>query len=63
MEGEALSLSLIHLERCIRDRIKNLRNAIETAPLMPSGAVVVIDTTVKLESWTQDCLLYTSRGV
>lgn len=37
-----------------RARIKNLRNAIETAPLMPSEAVVVIDTTVKLESWTQE---------
>jgi len=37
-----------------RARIMNLRNAIETAPLMPSEAVVVIDTTVKLESWTQE---------
>ncbi|HBP4949343.1 MULTISPECIES: hypothetical protein [unclassified Pseudomonas] len=37
-----------------RARIKNLRNAIETAPIMPTDAVVVIDTTVKLESWTQE---------
>lgn len=37
-----------------RARIKNLRNAIESAPIMPSDAVAVIDTTVKLESWTQE---------
>lgn len=37
-----------------RARIKNLRNAIETAPIMPTDAVAVIDTTVKLESWTQE---------
>lgn len=39
-----------------RTRIKNLRQAIETAPLMPTDAVVVIDTSVKLESWTQENL-------
>lgn len=39
-----------------RARIKNLRNAIETAPIMPTDAVAVIDTTVKLESSTQETL-------
>ena len=39
-----------------RARIKNLRNAIETAPIMPTDAVAVIDTTVKLGHWTQETL-------
>lgn len=39
-----------------RQRIKSLRKAIEEAPIMPTDAVAVIDTTVKLDIWTQETL-------